>query len=436
VVAMTQPLGLTPAQEQTYIAYLWRTHDFAIYVDVLALDHTPIKSLGDVTGQLLDGQVNIQRDQPIVRTATFVFADPDHALNLDPDSPWEGAYFSDRMLRVRHEVRVPGIGLVSSTPFVGPITKVSRDGESLSVECQDKACLALTGGPPVKVSKGMNGVDAIKRVMTLGTGENKFRFPSAKTGWANRNLHKAYATGWHDDASPWVVCQRIAGQLNAQLFYSCDGYLTLRPWPSQTSVTATARSITSQPQVDFDSSSVRNIVRVAGTLAPPKKKKTKKDAKPQLERPATKLSAVAQAGASHPLAPARLGRSGVPRYLPENIEDETYKSLAQARTLATQTLSDHLQLTTGVSFEMVPLFHLDVGDVIVAQVPGGAVTVRLTEGSIPLSVSGDMSVGYQQRVSRASKSRIQAKQTRGKPTKKQRTAYRKDLASWRKDRHG
>jgi hypothetical protein len=429
---MTQPLGLTPAQEQQYIAYLWRTHDFAIYVDVLGLDHTPIKSLGDVTGQLLDGQVNLQRDQPVARTATFTFLDPDHSLHLDPDSPWQGAYFSDRMLRVRHEVTVPGIGLVSATPFIGPITKVSRDSETLSVECQDKASLALNGGPPVKVGKGMNGVDAIRRIMANGAGENKFRLPSSKTGWAARNIHKTYATGWHDDATPWVVAQRIAGQLNAQLFYSCDGYLTLRPWPTQTSVTATGAALTSAPEVDFDSSSVRNIVRVSGTLAPPRRKNTKADAKPQLERPATKLTAVAQAGKAHPLSPARLGRNGVARYLPQIIEDQTYKSLAQARNLATTTLYDQLKLTTGVSFEMIPLFHLDVGDVIVAQAPSGAVSVRLQEGSIPLSVSGEMAVGTQRRVSAAAHARIQAKQIRGKPTKKMRKEYRHDLAAWRK----
>jgi hypothetical protein len=424
VVAMSQPLGLTPAQEQTYMTFLTtRPHDFAIYVDVLQLDHTPIKTLTDVAGQMLDGQVNLQRDQPVIRTATFTFADPDHSLHFDPDSPWEGAYFSDRMIRVRHEVTVPGLGAVIATPFVGPITKVSRDGEVLSVECQDKASLALTGGPPVKVAKGMNGVAAIRRIMAQGAGENRFRFPSSRTGWANRNLHKPYATGWHDDATPWVVAQRIAGQLNAQLFYSCDGYLTLRPFPSHTTVTVTGTQITSPVQVDFDSTQVVNMVRVSGTLAPPKRKNTKKDAKPQQERPPTKLNAVAQAAANHPLSPARLGRNGVARYLPTIIEDQTYKSLAQARDLATRTLQDGLKLTTGVSFDMVPLFHLDVGDLIVAQSDAGRVQLRLQEASIPLFIGGDMSIGSQRRVSRAG-TRTRATATRKKAPRKPRRKQR------------
>ena len=431
MVAMTQPLGLTPKQEQAYVAYLFSNHDFAIYVDVIGLDHTPIRSLNDVGGMLLDGQINIQRDSAVVRTASFSFADPDHALHLDPDSPWQGAYFSDRMIRVRHQVTVPGIGQVTATPFVGPITKVSRDGEVLAVECQDKASLALTGTSPVKASKGMNAVAAIRRIMSQATGETKFRLPEGTT----RNLHKSYACGWHDDASPWVVCQRIANQLNMQLLYSCDGYLTLRRRPSQPAATVSGSALTSYPTVDFDSTEVVNMVRVLGTLAPPKRKNTKKDAKPQLERPPTKITAVAVAGAAHPLSPNRLGRNGVPRYLPSIIEDATYKSLAQARELASTTLADGLTLTTGVAFDMVPLFHLDVGDVLTAQAPSGTITVRLLEGSIPLSVSGDMSVGMQRSVSRAAHARIRTTKRTPAPTRKARKQYHKDLASWRKSHH-
>lgn len=430
MVAMSQPLGLTPAQEKTYLAYLFRNHDFAIYLDLLQLDHTPIRSL---SVHALDGQVNLQRDSAVSRTASFTFDDPDHSLHFDADSPWQGAVWCDRMIQVRHVVTVPGVGAVTATPFVGPITKVSRDGDTVAVECQDKTSLALTGTSPVKCGKGMNAVDAIKRIMAQGCGETKFRLPSGH----KRNLHKPFACGWHDDAAPWVVCQRIARQLNMQLLYSCDGYLTLRPYPTQVSVAATGAVLTSQPQVDFDQSQVANMVRVSGTQAPPKNKTKAKDAKPQLERPATKLSAVAVAAASHPLAPGRLGRNGVPRYLPVIIEGSTYKSLSQARDLATTTLAQDLRLTTGVTFDMVPVFHLDVGDLVTAQTDAGKVSVRLEEGSIPLTVSGDMAVGYQRGVSRTAKhNRVNAKAVHPRPTRKARKAYRKDLAQWRKDHRG
>jgi hypothetical protein len=425
------PLGLKPGPDlDRYTAWLFRTHDFAISVDVLDLDHTPRRSL---TESFIDGQVNLQRNAAVTRSATFTFYDPDHSLALDADSPWEGAVYADRMIRVRHTVTVPGLGTVVAVPFVGPIVKVSRDGDTLQVECQDKAVLALTGTAPVTGKKGHDAVDAIRRIMSTAAGENKFRLPSG----FNRNLHKSYSTGWHEDASPWVVCQRIAAQLNRQLLYSCDGYLTLRPWPSGTTITATGSVVTSPPQVDFDSSAVANMVRVTGTLAPPKQKARRADAKPQLERPATKLSAVAVAAPGHPLSPARLGRNGVPRYLPIIIEGAVYKSLAQARQLAAETLSHDLLMTTGVSFDMVPVFHLDVGDLILAQTDAGRVLVRLQEASIPLGVSGDMSVGTQRNVSRSRKrSRVSAHSRRPPPTKQARKQYAHDLAAWRKSQKG
>lgn len=432
---MSQPLGFAPgsSEEAAYLARLFSNHDFAISLDLVKLDHTPIRSLLDQTTNqplTLEGQINLQRDSAVRRTATFTFDDPEHSLHLDADSPWEGATFADRMIRVRHTVTVAGIGKVTATPFIGPITKVSRDGDTVAVECQDKACLALTGGPPVKVTKGSNAVDAIRKVMAQATGETKFRLPSGM----KRNLHKAYATGWHDEASPWVVCSRIAAQLDRQLFYSCDGYLSLRPLPKLASLTATGLAVTSPVTVDWDASEVRNIVRVTGTLAPKKKKTTRADAKPQLERPPTKLSAVAVAAPNHPLSPSKLGRNGVPRYLPVLIEGAVYKSLAQARQLASSTLTKDLGLTTGVAFDMVPVFHLDVGDLITVKTSAGTLTVRLEEGSIPITVSGDMSVGYQRSVKARTRNRLRASQHRPPATKKARREYRHDLAAWKKDR--
>ena len=414
------PLGLTPTQQNTYVSYLWSNHDFALSVDVINLNHTPIRS---VTGVTLDGQINLQRDAPVGRTATFNFYDPDHSLHLDADSPWEGAVYMDRMIRVRHTVTVPGVGQVTAVPFVGPITKVARDGDVVAVECQDKACLALTGSPPVVAKKGMNAVDGIRRIMTLASGENLFRLPVIP----RRPLASTFQTGWHDDAAPWVVCQQIAATLNQQLYYSCDGYLTLRPWPTQAAITADGRAITSAPKVDFDATSVANMVRVDGTLAPPPPQKKTGNAKasPGKEAPVTKLSAVAIAAANHPLAPSRLGRNGVPRYLAVLIEGQQYKTLAAGRALASTTLDRSIAMTAGVSFDMIPVFHLDLGDLIVAQVDAGRVVVRLQEGSIPLAVGGDMSVGTQRAVSvrpgnriTSSLQRMPAAKPAAKPTPK------------------
>jgi hypothetical protein len=332
------------------------------------------------------------------RTATLTFYDPDHSMHLDNDSPWDGAVFADRMIRVRHTVNVPGVGRVTATPFVGPIVNLSRDGETLAIECQDKTSLAITGTRTVTAKKGMNAVDAIRKIMSNATGEDKFRLP----GGIKRRLPKSYSTGWKAEASPWVVCSKIAALLNMQLYYSCDGYLSLRRPPNHPVVTLTGAAITTPVQVTQDITSVANIVRVYGTLAAKKHKETKDSNKKKGDHKTkpTKVGAVAEAVKSHPMAPGKLGRNGVPRYLPKVIDGEEYKREADARQRAVNELKRSLPMTAGATFSCVPLFHLDVGDLIRAQTDNGGLMVRLEEGSIPLGVTGDMSVGSQRRVSR------------------------------------
>jgi hypothetical protein len=427
---VTQPLGLKPADEATYAAFITtRSHDFAISVDIMKLDHTAIRS---VTDQFIDGQVNLASGQPVERTATFTFYDPDRSMHIDPDTPWESATFADRMIRVQHTVNVPGLGRIVATPFVGPVTKVSRDGDTIDVECQDKASLAITGTSPLKCKKGMDAVAAIRHVMQDGAGENKFRLPNG----LKRNLHKTFNVGWTSDAAPWVVAQRIAAEINHQLLYSCDGYLTLRPLPQKVAaLSVSGTAVTTSPQTDFDASSISNIVRVTGKLAPPRAKKAKPGAKPQLETPPTTISAVAVAAPTHPLSPSRLGRNGVSRYLPTIIDGSTYKSLSQARALATTTLQHDLPLTVGVTLDMVPVFHLDVGDLINVQTPVGRVVVRFIEGSIPLGISGDMSIGQTRRVSEGRGLRTSGHTTHHAATKQERKTYHAALKTWQKSHH-
>lgn len=422
-------LGLNPTQKAAYLRTLFTSHDFDVTLDLLKLDHTPIRSLTDTT---LDGQVNLQTDAAVARTASFTFFDPDHSLHLDPDSPWEGAYYADRMIRVVHTVNVPSVGRVSATAFVGPVTKVARDGDTVNVECQDKASLALTGGPPITCAKGMNAVAAISTIMGRGAGENKMRLP-AGTPW---RLPKAFATGWPDESAPWWIAQAIARTINRQLLYSSDGYLTLRPWPSVAELSITEAQITSAPNVDYDLTSIKNMVRVAGTIAPPpppKKKKKKKSDKDKII-PTTQVTAVAVAASTHPMSPQRLGRNGVPRYIPEIDEGTEYKSLAAARSYAVTRLDQLLPMTTGVTFDMVPVFHLDYGDVISAQTDAGRVVIRFTEGSIPLACSGDMSVGQQKAVSRAHRTLLTSK-TKKVYSKEQKKELRKRRRERRKKHH-
>jgi len=374
-----QPLGLRKGELDLYHAFILSPHDFKIEVDVLHMDE---KHASSATARFIDGQVNLQRDGTVKRTATLTFYDPDHAMRLDGDSPFEGAVFADRMLRVHHVVNVPGVGEVRSTPFVGPVVKVSRDGDQLTVECQDKTLLAVEGCPHKTVKKGRNAVDAIRDIMSDCTGEARFRLPKN----TKQRLHRSYSVGWKTEASPWAVCQKIAHDLGMQLFYSCDGALVLRNKPRSAAITLRQdEALTGPPQSDYDLTNIRNIVRVTGL---------------QNKKKHIHIAAVAKPSASHPMSPHNLGRNGVPRYLPLLIDDSGIKKGSKARARAKQELDDALPMQVDASFPSAPFFHLDYGDLVRARSDWGSLTIPFTEGSIPLGLTGDASTGAQKRVSK------------------------------------
>lgn len=396
-----QPLG-SAALIAAYNKRVTSSHDYDLTVEVLNMSETPLTS-----ARLIDGQINIQRDADVRRTATFTLLDPDHALNLDAGSPERGALFADRMIRVRHYVDVPGFGTVVATPFVGPITKLNRNGATIDVECQDKSGLAILGTKPYTVAKGANAVSSIVAIMRDCTGERHFRVPSSSRIRLNRN----YSVGWPDEASPWAVCSRIAWASGLQIFYSCDGYLTVRPRPTHPVFTFGDDVLTSAVSGDNDFSGVVNYGRATA---------------------GDKIVKAAVAPADHPLSPSSLGRNGVPRYLPSladldapeqpnkpgtkrrpaskaqkkkyAISMEKYaaqvKSVsALAQATADSLLEAGLPTNVNLTWSSVPVFHLDVDDPVRLDTGDGATILPFAEASIPL-VSGDMSGGMIRKLSR------------------------------------
>jgi hypothetical protein len=250
-----QPLGLSAVQQAAYHARIFSSHDYRITAEVLTLDER-------VTGQvtLLDGQVNITgSDAEVRRTATMSVSDPAGALDFAGAATWSGtSVWLSRLVRITHSVHVPALGrTITVTPFIGPPSKITRDGAEVSVELQDKTALSNRGAQPFTVAKGAVATTAIKQILQR-TGEFRFRF-----GTYSKRLTKSYSVGWADETSPWAVAKRIAGeQLGAELIYSCDGYALLRPVPG--SVALHVPFVTAQPQAGVDFSRISNYVRVEG----------------------------------------------------------------------------------------------------------------------------------------------------------------------------
>lgn len=364
-----QPLALTTAGLAAYHARVQDSHDFSIEVDVLNLDE---ELMG--TAQLIDGQVNIQTDATIRRTATMTLSDPDGALDFTEASAYSGtSLWADRLVRVRHLIDVPGFGTVTTVPFIGVPSSLSRRGSEVTVELQDKTALSARGAIPKSYPKGTNAITAIKHLLQTCTGEFRFRLPTT-----TRKLSKAYVAGLLDENSPWLVAQKIASaELSMQLIMSCDGYVIVRKKP--TVAVATFTGVTEQAQESIDFNQVANYVRVTGK---------------------GKVKAVTKALSTNSLSATRLQRKGVLRYLPLVIEEPglttNTKALARAKTELGRALG--VADLTGVS--VVPMFHLDVDDKALVWVAGSTTTVALTEASIPLGVGGDMTIGGRRWVSK------------------------------------
>lgn len=100
-------------------------------------------------------------------------------------------------------------------------------------------------------------------------------------------------------------------------------------------------------------------------------------------------------------APKPPGRKKVKRDQTPPLEVELHGQvtrllLARAQERAEQILAAQSRLTVDLKWSAVPVFHLDADDPVRLETPEGAVTVRFSEGSIPLGVGDEvgMTGGY------------------------------------------
>jgi len=380
--------GLPAANYPAFVRALSDTHSIRIDVAILTLDQEEVSRLTPV---ILDGQVNVDADAPVTRSLTVTFLDPSHSLQLDSDSPDDGAIYADRMVRVTYSVLVPSLDdRVDVDVFTGPIVKFQRSGDQVILEAQGKESLALGWiWRPLTIRKGARKVDAIRTILEERAGERHFDLPEIATRTPNPiSLGRA--------ASAWPHARKIAQSMNRQIFYDGSGICRLRVRPRRPVFTFRAghptlpNTIVTPVEVDHDFTVIRNAVWFKGGKSKGQKK-------------AIEVFVVAPKG--HPLSPARLGRTDAsgnlsPRYLVEERSNDHIRSTNEVRTRANAILDDMLVEALGVGFSSLPIPHLDPLDVVRVATDDFAANVRIRQFSLPLAAGGQMSVGYIARVSK------------------------------------
>lgn len=366
-------LGLTAAQLRDFTQLLLTSHHVRVDIHLLGLTHTRVSNVSDM---FFDGQITIDRDAEISRSASLTFFDPKHQMALDSNSPADGAMYMDRMLQIYYTIASPDWSRKYTVPvFCGPITKMDRDNAILKVECQGKEALSMD---PVWVArtyrKGARKVDVI-RALLKGTGETKFSLRSSTS-----KLSKDLAVS--SQHKPWQVAKDLAHSLGYQLFYDGRGVCVMRSYPTYPCFNfreGTGNALLSKPQVGFDMTGVVNSVLVKG--ATPKGK-----SQPIIYR--------AVPPNSHPLSPRNLGRNGVPRYILSEIDDDSITSVSEAKAAGEYRLARALYESTTVAFDSLPVPHLEPGDVFGLYTSESSTKSSVGKMTIPLNVNSSASVGY------------------------------------------
>lgn len=379
-----QTLGLSRADFKAYVAALSKSYVMTANLRVLTMDGDLVTTIRPV---LESGQVNIDTDADVTRSATLSFLDPGHALQFSPDSPADGAVYFNNMVQVRVTVYVEALAsTVHCDVFTGPITKFDRTAELVSIEAQGIETLGLTGCPTITIRKGHNAVDAIHDILAQRVGETRFSFPSGISRKLNTTVHAS----WDDDHVPWKVCKGIAATLGMQLFYDGAGVCRLRDLPGSSAYrfkTGAGGNITAPLAVSHDKSELRNQVVVTGKVTGKKK-----------NHPGVPHVGTANLPNWHPASSLSLARNGQRHYLREAISDDRIVSTSVARSRASNQLARYDRLTFGSTFNALPVFPLDELDLVTIDTDEYQSRERVRQLSFPIT-GGDMTVGYNDLVS-------------------------------------
>lgn len=376
------PLDLTVTQRQDLLRALRGHHDMRAKLSILDLDGNYLSPLSH---RLLSGQITVDSKADVSRVLTVTVSDPLASLTFDSDSPDDGAIYADRMLRAEYGVNVPELGWVDVPVFTGPVSKMDRQADVVSLEAQGKEVLAMGASwRPMTFRRNSRKSDVIRDVLTERAGEALLDIPRMPD-----RLGRDLSLGRLDQ--PWPLCQRLARSMGMQLFYDGRGVCRLRTAPERAQVVfrdRTGGTVQSDPQISYQTEGLRNTVWVKGGVPKGRKKA---------------VQTVVKAQRNHPLSPWRLGRTtnGVlrPFHLVEVVEAGQIRSEREAERLGERTLKRFLRQAIDVSFDSWPTNPLlEPQDVSALETENMAMEFTVQQFTIPLVASDVQSIGYIRRI--------------------------------------
>lgn len=367
-------LGLSAADQKAFEACLRVDHQVSTRVSILDMDQ---QVLGQVTGGVLSGQVDVDSTQDVERSCTLEVRDPGNRLGLVAASPTSPPVLATTMVRIEYGVRVPRIGRWVWVPvFTGPISKAAMDDGKVAITGRGKeSLLGAATSRTTTYKKGSRKTDIIANQIAK-QGE-EFR---QITRWSDKTTSDLVIAS---TVAPWPVLKQLARELSGSssnypwLGYDGRGICVLKSHSQAVKWSFDGPQIQSDPKIDVDTESMCNFV-----VATP----NDTGSKTKLKRASARLAK------SDPFSPESLARGGVPRFVRDEITGD-WTSQKQIQAAANARLDSVSRASVTVSMDTLVIPHLEPRDVVRITTETWTWDMQLTKFTIPLAASQAMSHG-------------------------------------------
>lgn len=347
-------VGLPP--NEVIDALLAGVVDIERYAAIYESDGITPMDIDYFDGRLVEGSITVDGTRDERRMCDIQLENSDRQLNLDPNTGfwydkilkvfWGINYYSATSVYSRWEMQL-GEFMVDTIKedYFPNVTKITgRD--------YTKKCLVSAITNSVQFNS-TTPVETIIKALAANAGVTKFRLPYTGLSFAEDVV-------FDPGTARWEVMKRIAASVGYEVYFTPDGYLTMRPYPDPSTSPVTWAFLTGKPAGSLvkysrssDDSLVKNHCVVIGT--------------PQTDNAGFSQVAFGEAKNEDPASPTRIATPGVPGGLSDRLdlfksEYITDSAMAQAVAEARLRISALEQFNVEIESLLIPF--VDGGDIV------------------------------------------------------------------------
>lgn len=242
--------------------------DIERYAAIYESDGTTPMAIDYFDGRLVDGSITVDGLRDERRMCDMQLNNIDRQLNLDPDTGfwydkiikvfWGIEYWSSTGVYSRWEMQLGEFMIDTiSEDYFPNITKIT--GRDYTKKCLVSAISNSMEFNPT------TPVETIIRALAANAGVTKFRLPFTGLAFTESVV-------FDPGTARWEVMKRIANSVGYEIYFTPDGYLTMRPYPDPATSPAVWAFVVGKPAGTIvkytrssDDSLVRNHCVVIGT---------------------------------------------------------------------------------------------------------------------------------------------------------------------------